>query len=296
MFRALIAGQGLAADGEQVYTASGSYSFTVPASVNSISAVLIGGGGGGSANFYNANDVVEAGSGGSLVYATFLVTAGETLTVAVGAGGSAGPYSLSSPEGGHGSSTTISRGGTLLFRAPGGAGGANNTSVDTVFIDGDALSSGSNSGGIGGEGTENREGNGGGGAAGYSGSGGSGGDWQQDAGGSGSGGGAGGGVSGAVGGFLNSLSGSGGMGGGTAIFGEGANGSGGSTLGASGGVGSSNSGVSGGTTGYGGGGSTASGARHLHPDAGYGGSAGDHGAVRLIWPGQSRQYPSTNTY
>ena len=97
MFRALIAGQGLAADGEQVYTASGSYSFTVPASVNSISAVLIGGGGGGSANFYNANDVVEAGSGGSLVYATFLVTAGETLTVVVGAGGSAGAYSLSSP-------------------------------------------------------------------------------------------------------------------------------------------------------------------------------------------------------
>ena len=47
MFRALIAGQGLIADAEQTYTAAGTYSFTVPTSVNMISAVLIGGGGGG---------------------------------------------------------------------------------------------------------------------------------------------------------------------------------------------------------------------------------------------------------
>mgnify|MGYP000919396143 CR=1 FL=1 len=104
MFRALIAGQGLASDGEQAYTAAGSYSFTVPDSVNIISAVMIGGGGGSSANYYGST--VEAGAGGTLVYATFLVTAGETLTVVVGAGGSAGAYSVSGYPGGHGGSTT----------------------------------------------------------------------------------------------------------------------------------------------------------------------------------------------
>lgn len=293
MFRALIAGQGLVSDGAQAYTAAGSYSFTVPDNVNMISAVMIGGGGGSSDNF---PDTVEAGAGGTLVYATFLVTAGETLTVVVGAGGTGGVYSttITSP-GGHGESTTISRGGTLLFRAPGGKGGANSASQDSVYIDGDALSSDSNAGGVGGLGTENREGNGGGGAGGYSGVGGSGGDWQQDEGADGSGGGGGGGVSGSFGGFLNTSSGQGGYGGGTALFGAGSNGEGGDSLGEAGGVGSSNSSVSGGTTGYGRGAPSRAGARYLNPDQGYSGLAGDHGAVRLIWPGQSRQYPSTNT-
>ena len=87
--------------------------------------------------------MAEGGQGGSLVYATFLVTAGETLTVVVGAGGTAGQYSIGGAAGGHGGATTISRGGTLLYRAAGGDGGGNSVSNDASFIDGNALSSGS---------------------------------------------------------------------------------------------------------------------------------------------------------
>lgn len=293
MFRALVAAQGLVDDGEQKYTANNTYTFTVPDNVNMVSAVMIGGGGGSSANFYGST--VEAGAGGTLVYATFLVTPGEDLTVVVGDGGDGGAYTSSGFAGGHGESTTISRGGTLLFRAPGGKGGANSASQDSVFIDGDALSSGSNAGGAGGLGADNREGNGGGGAGGYTGTGGAGGDYQQDEGADGSGGGGGGGVSGSFGGYLTDTTGRGGHGGGTALFGAGSNGEGGDSLGEAGGVGSSNSSVSGGTTGYGRGAASRAGARYLDPDAGYGGLSGDHGGVRIIWPGQRRQYPSTNT-
>jgi hypothetical protein len=97
-----------------------------------------------------------------------------------------------------------------------------------------------------------------------------------------------------MGGFLNGVSGEGAYGGGTAIFGAGANGAGGDERGDNGGVGSPQSGVSGGSTGYGRGAPSRAGARYLNPDAGYSGLSGDHGAVRIVYPGQSRYYPSTN--
>ena len=90
MFRHLITSQGLPAEGDEKYTSDGSYTFTVPAGVTSISAVLIGGGGGSSANFFGTT--VEGGAGGTLVYATLLVTPGESLSVVVGDGGDAGAY------------------------------------------------------------------------------------------------------------------------------------------------------------------------------------------------------------
>lgn len=291
MFRHLITSQGLPAEGDEKYTSDGSYTFTVPAGVTSISAVLIGGGGGSSANYFGGT--VEGGAGGTLVYATLLVTPGESLSVVVGDGGDAGAYNLSGFRGQNGESTTISRGGTLLLRAPGGKGGVSSTSTDSVFIDADALSSGSNAGGAGGLGSDNREGNGGGGAGGYSGVGGAGGDYQQDSGQDGAGGAGGGGASGTMGGFLNGVSGEGAYGGGTAIFGEGANGAGGDERGDNGGVGSTQS-VPSGSVGYGSGAPSRAGARYLNPDAGYSGLAGDHGAVRIVYPGQSRYYPSTN--
>lgn len=101
---------------------------------------------------------------------------------------------------------------------------------------------------------------GGGGAAGYSGNGGNGGS-NLGAPTSGSGGGGGGG--------RNSY------GGGVGIFGQGSNGSAGAAKNAAGGAGSGGSGQS-----YGGG-------------AGYYGS-GAGGAVRILWPGTTRQFPSTN--
>jgi len=111
---------------------------------------------------------------------------------------------------------------------------------------------------------------GGGGAGGYAGNGG-GGRTQYENGISGSGGGGGGGKS------------SGG-GGGVGILGQGSNGAGSTTSGVRGGGGSGGAGGTSGATGglYGGGGAG-------------GGSNGANGAVRIIWPGDTRLFPSTNT-
>jgi hypothetical protein len=73
--------QGQVVFGSQT-SGTGSNSWTVPAGVYRVSAVLVGGGGGGYGGWGTA-----AGSGGALAYATFAVTPGATYTVVVGAGG-----------------------------------------------------------------------------------------------------------------------------------------------------------------------------------------------------------------
>ena len=167
MFRQLITSQGLPAEGAQIYsTQAGTFSFTVPDGVTALSAVLIGGGGGSSANAFGGP---EGGAGGTLVYATLLVTPGETLSITVGDGGTAGSYSVGGYQGGNGGSSTLSRGGVILLRAPGGKGGNNGVTLDSVIIDSEAYRSASNAGGAGGLASshpQNREGNGGGGAGG----------------------------------------------------------------------------------------------------------------------------------
>lgn len=83
--------------------------------------------------------------------------------------------------------------------------------------------------------------------------------------------------------------GGGGGGGGVVLFGQGSNGAGGigaTMAGNGGGHGGLGSGPG---SGYGGGGPGAPG----YPDSnGYGGM---NGAIRIIWPGTSRQFPSTRT-
>ena len=127
---------------------------------------------------------------------------------------------------------------------------------------------------------------GGGGAGGYSGNGGKGGTGPT----AGSGGGGGGG--GAGGYFLCgccAYTSPAGAGGGVGLLGQGANGAAGACrcgqLNASGGTGGAGSGGSGSS--YGGGGGYSFG--------GGSGNTGGGGAVRIIWPGTSRQFPSTNT-
>ena len=154
------------------------YSYVVPAGVNYISAVAIGGGGtGGNTNRLGNQQAAGAGGGGALAYSNKIpVTPGETLTVTVGNRGTTPANS------------SISRGSTVLLLAVGGSNGNPNT--------GNAASGGglggqaSNcigqvcfSGGNGGTGTAStvsgdpapyRRGPGGGGAAGYAGNGGNG--------------------------------------------------------------------------------------------------------------------------
>ena len=65
--------------GETVYTTSGTFTFTVPAGVTSLSMLAVGSGG---TSGYNASTSLEPGSGGALRYVNNLtVTPGETFTV-----------------------------------------------------------------------------------------------------------------------------------------------------------------------------------------------------------------------
>lgn len=103
--------------GFQAYTTPGTYTFTVPAGVTSLSIVGVGGGGGGA-----QNTTSPSGGGGGMVKYTnnIAVTPGETLTVVIGAGGTPGTV-----LGNIGESTYTYKNSNmaLLVNALGGAGG-----------------------------------------------------------------------------------------------------------------------------------------------------------------------------
>lgn len=248
--------------GSQSYTTNGTFTWVAPAGVTKVSAVAVGGGGGG---------------GGELRYKNNIsVTPGSSYTVIVG---NNGKYQVAG-----GTSSFIN---TATLKAVGafncGAGGSG------------GVGDGGGNGGAGSSGAY-----GGGGAGGYSGAGGAGGAGGS-AGAAGAGGGGGGGGS-----FLAvvccQVYTSGGGGGGVGLLGQGSSGAGGTP------------GFCYQTAGGGGGGSggTAGGAELgvCQPGAGgaYGGggaggycggiattirACGAKGAVRIIWPGCSRSFPST---
>ena len=74
------------------FTSTGNTTFTVPANVTTIRALVVGGGGGGGGGEGNVNGDGGAGGGGGGVvhHAEFAVTPGDTLFVATGAGGTGG--------------------------------------------------------------------------------------------------------------------------------------------------------------------------------------------------------------
>lgn len=245
----------VAAPGQQVFTADGS--FVVPAGVTSISALAVGHGGYG-----QLNPSGGAGRGGDLRYAiTLAVTPGETLTITVPASSdwSTGP-------------TSIKRSGTTLLAAA--CGGLLSATVGTSSTIGGNIGGGNGGNGRAGNGGED----GGGGAGGYSGNGGAG-SLAGQAAGNGAGG-AGGGGRGAGGG------------GGVGLLGAGSSGNGGasSNTGGSGGSGGANGGSGTGTAKSGG---SYGGAPGYNDASGWQG-AFSSGAVRIIW-GSGRAYPSTGT-
>jgi alpha-tubulin suppressor-like RCC1 family protein len=260
---------GILTTGQQQFTTPGTHTWVAPAGVNSVSVVAVGAGGGtGSAS-------TTGFGGGALAYANNItVVPGQSYTVVVSApGGTSSSFNTTSVAAGSGNGAT---GGTVIYGA-GGAGGAGNTSYG-----------------------------GGGGAGGYSGAGGAGGYGYSTSPTAGSGGGGAGGGSG----FVNN--GAGGGGGGVGLLGQGANGAvsngnwGGTTYGsagASGGGGSSgtNGGVGQtGTTAIGGngglyGGGAGGGEYNQSPVSTNNSGIGGNGAVRIIWPGNIRQFPSTYT-
>jgi hypothetical protein len=259
----------LGGNGQSIFTTPGTYSWTAPVGVKSVSAVVVGGGGGccnlGGADTYGTG----GGGGGGLTYGNNIpVVPGQSYTVFVGAGGANGRFPTALITLGQ-ESYFISN--THIYAAGGQpwTGGAD----PTYYVGG------------------------GGGAGGYSGVGGRGSgkalaDGPIAAGGVGCGTYATGGGNGGIGGGgigvpdVSAAAGSGGAGGGgysaynvsysgggVGLYGTGSNGSAGTSTSVAGGPGSGGSAKL-----YGGG-------------AGKGGSGGG-GAVRIIW-GEGRSYPST---
>ena len=270
--------------GQTAFTTAGTFSWTAPLGVTSVSVLAIGGGAGGLTGFVSNRG---AGGGGGLGWKNNItVVPGQSYTVVVGQSGitdssfpSAGGTSYFNTT-----STVFGGGGQPPSGQTGGGGGS-------WF--GDGGGSGGKGGDSDGESANHLNGGGGGGAGGYNGNGGTGANGfttTTTAGLAGLGGGGGGGGSG-IGPGLEAA----GRGGGTGVFGEGSNGSGGPAggyyirfvniqVGPAAGSGENGSTS---TTGYGGGG-------------GSGGSTGNTrgngstGAVRIIW-GPNRRYPATST-
>ena len=278
----------------QSYTSAGTYTWVAPAGVTSVSSVAVGGGSSGRNGGCGYSYSFGNSTGGQLRYVNNIaVTPGTSYTVVVGAGG---------PQGGCGT-----KGGSSYFK---------NTS--TVYARGGVCSRyqggaccvGVGTGGNGGHGryscgggVGSAGGAGGSGAGGYSGDGGAGSFAcypYTGAGYTGSGGGGGGGSQGCNRAFYSAGAGGGGVG----LFGQGCNGAGASRYNGGGGGSGGSSGTQaiyipcscfspgayvGGTGGAAGGGG-GNGAPFVGGYAGAGGS----GAVRIMWPGSTRSFPSTN--
>ena len=267
---------------QTVFTTTGANSWTVPANVRSVSAVVVGGGGGGAGSDGDNNEGNSGGGGGALAYGSFVVIPGETLTVNVGAGGT----STNGGIGTTGGTSSIVRssltGAIPLLSAAGGVRGLEKVTTSSaggtpLWGFGVTVTGGGN-GGASGAPTGNDTGSGGGGAGGYSGNGGAGG-------GTGAG---------------TSVIGGGGGGGGATNSGQGYSGGGTGLLGAatSGPAGALNANGGGGSSGAAGtqtaGGIPGGGGGARDDDSAGSGCAGARGEVRIIW-GAGRAYPSTNT-
>jgi hypothetical protein len=257
------------------FTTVGINSFTVPAGVTKISAVLIGGGGAGGGGSGSGGG--QGGGGGGLRYVNdFAVSEGQVFDVIVGAGGAG-----STGNGGNGGDSQI----VGIATAFGGKGGSTYTVGDPIGLGGTGtINIGGATGGMGGKSTLSY-GAGGGGAAGYVGNGGAGGGDGAFDGAVGSGGGAGGGSRGDIDSSTYGANG----GGGTGILGQSSSGSSISNGGGNGGSGGSNgvtastvNGAAGGLYGGGGGGGDGT------SDTSVNGGNGAQGVVRIIWSPSSK--------
>ena len=294
----------LPTNGQAEFTTPGSYTWVAPPDVTSVSVVAIGGGGGGAGAYDGTNDNNRgSGGGGGLGYKNNIsVTPGQSYTVVVGdggTGGQGGPTNEQLSRGTDGGDSYFIDATTVKGGA--GCGGVNSfQSQGGDFVgDNQNVGNSSNYGGRNGGYGMLSNGQGGAGAAGYSGCGAGDGRGTTAASGGGSG-------SGNPNNSTNGTNYGSGGGGGTGIYGEGSTGSNGTNVippgrggfGGSGGENGedgsdgSNNGNDGGK--YGGGG----GCGDMIPwpiNYAAGGGDGAGGAVRIIWPGTVRQFPTTGT-
>lgn len=135
--------------GTQIYSTAGTYSFTVPNGIYTLTVSKLVGAGGGGGGFRGNGDNHAGGGGGSGGYyenQTLAVTPGETLTVTVGAGGGSASYNFNGGwqcigtvgqsgeywNGTAGGDTSIKRGTTELLKATGGGPGLGAGPGDTM--------------------------------------------------------------------------------------------------------------------------------------------------------------------
>lgn len=114
---------GMNCTGGTSYTSAGNFTYTVPASVTSITVKMWGGGGGGGAAG-NASAPGPYGGGGGYTQATISTTPNESLSLTVGGGGGGGGNSGTAAAGGGGGGySRVYRSTTPLLIAGGGGGG-----------------------------------------------------------------------------------------------------------------------------------------------------------------------------
>jgi hypothetical protein len=101
-----------------VWTRAASFSWTVPANVYRCEVLLIGGGGAGAGRATNLGNGGGGGGAGGICSAIIKLVPGDTVTVVVGAGGTAG-----TGNGGTGASSVFTISGKGSMTAIGGSGG-----------------------------------------------------------------------------------------------------------------------------------------------------------------------------
>ena len=105
--------------GQDAYTSAGTYQWTCPDGVESISVVCVGAGGGGGGSGQNWARGGQGGGGGGLAYKNNIsVTPGQQYAIEVGDGGNG---NASTQGGTSGDSSTFN--GSPYMRAGGGGGG-----------------------------------------------------------------------------------------------------------------------------------------------------------------------------
>lgn len=147
------------------YTTAGSYTWTCPAGVTSVTVQCWGGGGGGGGVATTSNSASGGGAGGSYAADVLSVLPGTSYTLTVGAGGTAG--SNAGGNGGTGGTSLFNGTGVVAVGGPGGTGSTTGVSG----AGGTGTSSGNTgstlfAGGNGAAGTVGTIGGGGGGGAG----------------------------------------------------------------------------------------------------------------------------------
>lgn len=159
-------GGGIPGSGNVSYVTPGSYSFTVPATVTSLSISVIGGGGG--AGGLDAGGQGNDGYPGAAITGTLSVNPGDTVDVIVGGGGGGGENQASGTGGGVGGSSDANhaggRGGNAGGSGSSGAGGGGG-GASVIYVNGNLAALAAGGGGGGGAG-DNYNGQGQGGTSG----------------------------------------------------------------------------------------------------------------------------------